>query len=163
LAHESLGEGPLPAVDKIVSGGQTGVDRAGLDVAIEIGIDHGGWCPRGRRAEDGPIPTIYQLTETESPDYPVRTEKNVIDSDGTLILYLAPLKGGTELTYRLAQKHDRPHRLIDLHAPESVETVRCWLHDHRIRVLNIAGPRERQNQGIYALARAYLEQVLGSA
>lgn len=90
-------------VNKIVSGGQTGVDRAGLDVAIQLGIDHGGWCPKGRRAEDGRIPGCYQLAEADSDEYAFRTERNVVDSDGTLILFFATLRGGTELTYRLAR------------------------------------------------------------
>jgi len=162
LGLESLDEGASSIVDKIVSGGQTGVDRAGLDVAIESGIEHGGWCPRGRRAEDGRIPDCYQLRETNSPAYADRTEQNVVDSDGTLILYLAALRGGTELTYRLAQKHGRPHVLVDLHEPESAETVRRWIRDRAIHILNVAGPRASQNEGIYELARVYLESVLAT-
>lgn len=154
-------DGPVvPILEKIVSGGQTGVDRAGLDVAISLGIKHGGWCPRGRRAEDGRIPECYRLTEANSADYAVRTERNVLDSDGTLILYLAELRGGTELTYRLAQKHGKPSFLIDLSRQESSQPVRQWLLDQKIRVLNVAGPRASQNEAIYELARAYLESVL---
>ena len=104
----------LDQLVKIVSGGQTGVDRAGLDAAIALGIDHGGWCPRGRRAEDGRIPDSYQLKETPQRDYSVRTEQNVVESDGTLILYRRRLSGGTALTFRLAQKHNRPCCRIDL-------------------------------------------------
>ena len=85
-------------VDKIISGGQTGVDRAALDVALIAGIDCGGWCPLGRKAEDGPLPLHYPLTETESDDYALRTEYNIRDSDGTLILARRPLTGGTALT-----------------------------------------------------------------
>ena len=96
---------------KIISGGQTGVDRGALDAAISLGIPHGGWCPRGRLAEDGRIPDRYQLRETDSPDYPSRTEQNVLDSDATLILYRGRIAGGTEFTLRLAQQHGRPHRL----------------------------------------------------
>lgn len=160
LGPESLDRSASSFVDRIVSGGQTGVDRAGLDVAIELGIEHGGWCPRGRRAEDGPIPDCYNLKETDSPDYAARTEQNVIDSDGTLILYFATLRGGTELTYRLAQKHGKPFYLIDLRASPSVDAVRQWLLDQAIRVLNVAGPRASQNEDIYELARVYLESVL---
>lgn len=156
----SFGESASSIVDRIVSGGQTGVDRAGLDVAIELGIEHGGWCPQGRRAEDGPIPDCYELKETDSPDYAVRTEQNVIDSDGTLILYFATLRGGTELTYRLAQKHRKPFFLVDLRTPESVDAVRQWLLDQATRVLNVAGPRASQNEDIYELARVYLESIL---
>lgn len=160
MGLEAFDKSVAPIVDKIVSGGQTGVDRAGLDVAIALGIEHGGWCPKGRRAEDGRIPECYQLDETESPDYAVRTERNVVDSDGTLILYFAALRGGTELTYRLAQRHGRPHFLVDLHGPASAETVRRWILDHGIRTLNVAGPRASQNEDIYEAARTYLESVL---
>src|SRR5688572_12994856 len=90
------------SVQRIVSGGQTGVDRGALDAAIALGIEHGGWCPRGRLAEDGQIPRRYQLTETKTSKYRERTERNVLDSDGTLILFRALLSGGTELTRRLA-------------------------------------------------------------
>ena len=92
---------------KIISGGQTGVDRAALDVAVELEIPHGGWCPKGRLAEDGRIPDSYKLRETTSREYAVRTEQNVLDSDGTLILYRESISGGTELTLRLAEKHRR--------------------------------------------------------
>ena len=87
---------------KIVSGGQTGVDQAALDVAITNGLDHGGWCPAGRRSEDGVIPLQYRLTETETSDYAIRTRRNVVESDGTLILFQAKISGGTQLTRRLA-------------------------------------------------------------
>ena len=160
MGSRSLEESTLPIVDRIVSGGQTGVDRAGLDVAIEMGIDHGGWCPRGRRAEDGKIPGCYSLRESESADYAVRTEQNVIDSDGTLILYFSVLRGGTELTYRITQKHDRPCLLVDLETPTSVDVFRQWILDQGIRILNIAGPRASQREGIYQLARTYLESAL---
>jgi len=160
LESESLDESASPILDRIVSGGQTGVDRAGLDVAIELGMQHGGWCPRGRRAEDGRISECYDLRETESSDYAVRTEQNVLDSDGTLVLYLSELRGGTELTYRMTQKHGRPSMLVDLGAPVSVDVVRQWIAGEGIRVLNVAGPRASQSEGIYELARAYLESVL---
>lgn len=160
MAPESFDERASALVDKIVSGGQTGVDRAGLDVAIDLGIEHGGWCPRGRRAEDGRIPDCYLLRETDSEDYADRTERNVMDSDGTLILYLATLRGGTELTYRLAQKHGRPHCLVDLNDPKPARTVQQWMREKAIHVLNIAGPRASQNEEIYGSARAYLESVL---
>ena len=96
----------------IVSGGQTGVDRAALDVAIAIGIGHGGWCPAGRLSEDGTIPSRYDLQETDSPEYPVRTEKNVIDSDATLLLYEGRLKGGTLLTRRICVRHGKPDLVV---------------------------------------------------
>jgi hypothetical protein len=146
---------------QIVSGGQTGVDRAALDVAIFLGMEHGGWCPRGRRAESGPIPDVYQLRETESRDYSVRTERNVIDSDGTLILYRSKLSGGTELTYKLALKHKRPHLCVDLDETLKSErkwigTVVKWVADQNIGKLNIAGPRESSSPGISELAEQFL-------
>jgi hypothetical protein len=146
---------------RIVSGGQTGVDRAALDVAIELGIPHGGWCPRGRLAEDGRIPSKYQLVETDSPQYSVRTERNVLDSDATLILCRGPLSGGTELTARLADRHGKPRLTVDLDGPPDPECVRRWLEAHRAGILNVAGPRECQNPGIAALAADYLRKVLG--
>ena len=144
---------------KIVSGGQTGVDRAALDVAIELGILHGGWCPRGRKAEDGPIPTRYVLEETRSSAYAARTEKNVLNSDGTLILYRSVLQGGTALTRDLARRHERTLFLVDLASPVSPSVVRGWIESEAIRVLNVAGPRESQTPGIGREASEFLRAV----
>ncbi len=152
-------------VEKIVSGGQTGVDRGALDAAIKLGVPHGGWCPLGRLAEDGTIPTKYQLQQTPSADYPVRTEQNVIDSQGTLILYRDRLFGGTELTRRLCQKHRRPVISVDLSADDDrdVQRVRQWLHDHAIRVLNLAGPRESSSPGIARDTQRFLRRLLANS
>src|SRR5437868_7117285 len=113
---------------KIISGGQTGVDRAALDVAIELGIPHGGWCPRGRRAEDGVIPPRYQLAEHESPSYDDRTRRNVAESDATLILCdqeaTRPLQGGTKLTCDEARRLHKPCLLISLGADSPQEHLR---------------------------------------
>lgn len=147
---------------KVISGGQTGVDRGALDAAMALGIAHGGWCPRGRLAEDGRIPDRYQLMETDSPDYAVRTEQNVVDSDATLILCRGPLSGGTELTLRLAGQHRRPCLVIDLDRPGQPEDVRRWLRDHAAKVLNVAGPRESQSPGIAALAAEFIAEVFGA-
>ena len=147
---------------RIVSGGQTGVDRGALDAAIFLGIDHGGWCPRGRLAEDGQIPSRYELTETDSAKYPVRTEQNVIDSDGTLILYQREMLGGTSLTSRLAKEHDKPCLAIDLTGPVDYPATRCWIADHAIEVLNIAGPRESSSSGIADAARSFIVRLLGA-
>jgi len=144
---------------KIISGGQTGVDRAALDAAISLGISHGGWCPRGRLAEDGRIPDRYQLEEADSPEYRVRTEWNVRDSDATLILCRGPLTGGTELTACLAREYERPHRVVDLRASEPAEVVCDWLAEHRVAVLNVAGPRESQSPGIAKAAREFLAEL----
>lgn len=144
---------------KIISGGQTGVDRGALDAAIALGIAHGGWCPRGRLAEDGPIPGRYELHETDSPDYPVRTERNVLDSDATLILCCGQVSGGTELTLRLAERHRRPCLVVDLDRPLDVDPVRRWLVSHQVQVLNLAGPRESQSPGIGALAAGFVREL----
>jgi hypothetical protein len=145
---------------KIVSGGQTGVDRAALDVARELGLPAGGWCPRGRRAEDGPIDLSYPLQETQSPYYPVRTEKNVLEADGTLILARGRLKGGTALTRKLARAALRPCLLIDLSLEDPAQTVREWGRRHKIESLNVAGPRESEAPGIYDQATRFLKKVL---
>ena len=105
-----------PRVEKIISGGQTGVDRAALDVALAMGIDCGGWCPKGRRAEDGSIPSRYPLAETASPAYSQRTKRNVRDSDATLILARGQPRGGTLLTKRTAVELGKPCLSIDLGA-----------------------------------------------
>lgn len=142
----------------IVSGGQTGVDRAALDVAIALGIAHGGWCPAGRRSEDGSVPSRYDLRETESSEYPARTEQNVIDSDATLILCVSALKGGTRLTKRLCLRHDKPHLVSRLDRGEE-SSVRAWLSRQHPSTLNVAGPRESSSPGIYELAFDYLLMV----
>ncbi len=149
-------------VETIVSGGQTGVDRAALDVAIELGIPHGGWCPKGRLAEDGRIPDEYHLRETESREYPVRTEMNVKDSDGTLILRKGPADRGTALTQRLANQHEKPVYVVDLARNErtAVQKVRAWIQDSEIRKLNVAGPRESSKEGSHVAARAFLLALL---
>lgn len=148
---------------QIVSGGQTGVDRAALDVAIFLQIPHGGWCPRGRQAEDGPIAPLYRLRETPESDYAVRTERNVIDSAGTLILYYQELSGGTKLTAQLAGRYRRPKLLVDLAEAIAPETVLDWLVVQQIDRLNIAGPRESSVRGIGRLAEEFLLQVFAHA
>lgn len=144
---------------KIISGGQTGVDRGALDAAIALGIPHGGWCPQGRLAEDGRIPDRYKLSQTDSPEYRARTEQNVIDSDATLILCRGRPSGGTELTLRLAEQHGRPCLVLDLDESPQPKDVRRWLEDHRVEVLNIAGPRETQSPGIAARANQFLTRA----
>ncbi len=156
-------DGEVTRLERIVSGGQTGVDRGALDAAIALGIPHGGWCPRGRLAEDGTIPTDYRLRETPSSDYPVRTEQNVVDSDGTLILYRDRLFGGTELTRRLCVKHGRPVLAVDLAAVEDPDGIRRWLCEHTIRVLNVAGPRESSAPGIGDDAMRFLCRLFSEA
>ncbi len=145
---------------KIISGGQTGVDRGALDAAIALDIEHGGWCPLGRLAEDGVIPERYHLDETDMPRYAERTERNVLDADATLILCRGRLSGGTLLTYRLAVAHGRPCQVVDLYGVSDAEEVRAWLHEHDVAILNVAGPRESQNPGIEQDAREFVASVL---
>jgi hypothetical protein len=148
---------------KIISGGQTGADRGALEAAMALGMAHGGWCPRGRRAEDGPIPARYHLCETASARYEVRTEQNVMDSDGTLIISRGPLAGGSALTARLARSHQKPLLHIDLaRSPtaEAVARIRSWSSGHSIAVLNVAGPRESNCPGIGSAVHALLVEAL---
>jgi hypothetical protein len=145
---------------KIVSGGQTGVDRGALDAAITVDIPHGGWCPQGRLAEDGRIADEYLLQETDSPEYTIRTERNVLDSDATLILCRGPLSGGTLLTFRFAEEHGRPCLAVDLDSPIAPAEVLRWLEEHQVEVLNVAGPRESQSPGIGELARDFVKELL---
>jgi predicted Rossmann fold nucleotide-binding protein DprA/Smf involved in DNA uptake len=147
-------------LEKIISGGQTGVDRAALDVALEMGIPRGGWCPRGRRAEDGRIPHHYPLQEASSPDYPLRTRLNVEDSDGTLVVTLGPPKGGTALTLKLAKKLGKPFFLVDLAGRTDPAEVRQWIQKNQIRILNVAGPREGESVGIADKASIFIREVL---
>lgn len=145
---------------KIISGGQTGVDRAALDAAMELGLAHGGSCPLGRRAEDGTIPDRYRLNETESADYAARTERNVLDSDATLILCRGAAKGGTSLTISLAERHGKPILVADPDDPAATERTAQWLRQHNFHVLNVAGPRESQYPGIGNAAKRLLCDVL---
>lgn len=146
---------------KIVSGGQTGVDRAALDAALALGIELGGWCPRGRRAEDGHIDERYPLRETPSRIYRQRTEWNVRDSDATLILCRGEMTGGTRLTAELAVGYARPLLVLDLDSGPESGIVVDWLGGHLAGVLNVAGPREEGAPGIYAQSLAFLLQLLG--
>jgi hypothetical protein len=145
---------------RIISGGQTGVDRAALDVARELGLPSGGWCPKGRRAEDGPIDPSYPLKETGSSSYPVRTNRNVLDADGTLILTRGELKGGTALTRKLARAASRPYLIINLYDEENRQIVLEWGRRNKISLLNVAGPRESEALGIYDQAARFLKKVL---
>jgi hypothetical protein len=147
------------SVKQIISGGQTGVDRGALDAAIAVGIEHGGWCPQGRLAEDGRIPDCYRLEETDSPDYPVRTESNVLYSDATLILYRSQLSGGTLLTVRIAEQHGRPSLAVDLDSPLAPAKIRQWFEEHHVEVLNVAGPRESQCPNIAKSARDFVMKL----
>jgi hypothetical protein len=138
---------------KIISGGQTGVDRAALDAAIGLGIEYGGSVPKGRMAEDGPINRKYEnLIELEAVNYSVRTEKNVEDADATLIFTVGTPSEGTAFTLDCARRHERAHLVIDLKEKDdmdAVKEIRTWLAGRMTEILNVAGPRESKAPGIY--------------
>lgn len=147
-------DSPLSVITYI-SGGQTGADRAALDFAIEHGLPHGGWCPRGRRAEDGPIDMRYELEENDSFNYEVRTRQNIEDSDGTVVFSIShQTTGGTALTMRFARELEKPllHLARDAHPLfGTAEAIRAdagslcdFISTHQIRRLNVAGPRASQ-------------------
>lgn len=147
-------------VSKIISGGQTGADRAALDVAVKLGITHGGWIPKGRLAEDGVLDEKYQLREMESAKYNLRTEQNVIDSNGTLIISHGPLTGGSEYTREIAIYHNRPWLHIDLNntiAFQAAKKIRNWIAENEIKVLNVAGSRASKDPDIYKATTDILE------
>ena len=152
-------------IGKVVSGGQTGVDRAALDAAIEAGIGCGGWCPRGRRAEDGVVAAHYPLKETRGSDYMDRTRRNVEDSDGTLIIAPGEPTGGTLATLVHARRIGKPAMVVDPadHIGNvSLGGIADWLNSHQIHVLNIAGPRESGHPGIYLEARDLIARLLAA-
>jgi len=148
---------------KIVSGGQTGVDRAALDAAIRMGISHGGWIPKGRITEEGPLPDRYKLDEMPTDSYPERTEKNVIDSDGTLIISRGAPQGGTDYTRKMALRHGKQMLHIDLslnpNPLDAASLVTSWVEMHNIGTLNVAGPRASKDPEIYGAALALLTHI----
>lgn len=158
-------------VKEIISGGQTGVDRAALDLAIALDIPHGGWCSYGRKAEDGIISRKYNLKETELPTseelqdnpdaiYKKRTELNARDSDGTLIIIKDDPIGGTLNTIEILEKYKKPYLIYNLSNDSGISDVANWIVNNNIRRLNVAGPRESQTPGIYDLAYDVLHQLL---
>lgn len=149
-------------ISKILSGGQTGADRAALDWAIENGILHGGWCPKGRLAEDGPIDSRYQLQETPTNRYPQRTEWNVRDSDGTVVFSIPPvLSGGSKKTVKLAQKHVKPVLHLSRDSGQALPELelRCFVQTHDIKVLNVAGPRASKEPEVASFVKQVLERA----
>ena len=153
-------------IEKIISGGQTGADQAGLDVAIKHNIPHGGWIPRGRMTEDGSLPEKYHLQEMPTKSYPKRTEKNIMDSDGTLIASHGKLTGGSALTRRLAKQHLKPwlHLNMDkMSLSYASRLLKSWIIDNGIKVLNVAGSRASGDPEIYDVTVQALESALGMA
>jgi hypothetical protein len=147
-------------IKKIISGGQTGVDRAALDLAADLGLALGGWCPKGRRAEDGIIPDHYPLQETPGRDYEQRTEWNVRDSDGTLVLTTGKPEGGTQLTIETAQRLEKPFYVVDLLSPRNLPGLQYWVEYEKIAVLNVAGPRESRVPGVKSMAMEFLKDFI---
>ena len=146
-------------IEKIISGGQTGADRAALDGAIEFGIPHGGWVPKGRMTEAGRLPEKYVMQETTSISYAERTEMNVVDSDATLILSHGRVAGGSAVTLDMARKHRKPCLHMDLESldeDKAAEVIINWVDARGIKVLNVAGPRASEDPGIYEAARKVL-------
>jgi len=148
--------------ESIISGGQTGVDRGALEFAIATGIDHGGWCPAGRIAEDGVIPRRYKLLEMDTKSYPARTAKNVIDSDATLILHEGFLGRGTALTVSICRREHRPHLNIDM-SDASFAAIREWFNATAPLRLNVAGPREGTCPGIQRRTEWFLDSLFAEA
>ena len=149
----------LGTLQQIISGGQTGVDRAALDFAIEHDIPHGGWCPKGRKSEDGSLEPKYRVTETPSASYPLRMEWNVRDSDGSVIFSIAPiLTGGSKKTVEFAIKHKKPWLHISRSRDASPQ-VRFFdfIRAHRIKILNVAGSRASKEPEVGAFVKRVLQ------
>ena len=149
-------------IKKIISGGQTGVDRAALDTAIRLAIAHGGWIPKGRLTESGPLPSKYQLQETGSSSYADRTEKNVLAADGTLIISRGELTGGSQYTREMAVRHNHHWLHIDLNqtaAFQAANIISDWIRNKEIEILNVAGPRASKDQAIYRDTMNILESA----
>ena len=144
---------------KIISGGQTGVDRAALDAALELKMECGGFCPKGRKSEDGRIPEYYPLTETATSEYSERTELNVKTGGGTLVVIDKDADQGSSLTITLCKFHNKPYLVIDLSKEARPETIIQWIKENKIHVLNIAGSRESSSPGIYRKAYGFLREV----
>ena len=149
----------------IVSGGQTGADQGALDAALKIGHPCGGWCPKGRRSEDGRIAQRYPLTEHESEWYQARTEANVLDSDGTLVLSVGQPSGGTKETIDLAREHGKPCMVVDLEEqspedPDLHQEIWEWGERNHIGVLNVAGPRASKEPKMQDMVETVVSKVL---
>ena len=148
---------------KIVSGGQTGVDRAALDFALRHGIECGGWCPAGRLDEFGKIPNHYPVQELPHGGFTERTLQNVKDADGTLVIYSVELGGGTEQTIRSCVELQRPYQLIDaskISAEGAAELMSDFVRQNKIGILNVAGPRQSEWPEGYAYASRALNAFL---
>jgi hypothetical protein len=150
----------MSVLSKVISGGQTGVDRGALDAALDLGLQIGGWAPKGRRAEDGIIPDRYPLKETPGRDYEQRTEWNVRDSDATLVLTTGKPEGGTLATIEAAHRLEKPVFVVDLLQPHNLASIHFWLDYEKVKTLNVAGPRESKVPGIRSMAMGFLKDLL---
>jgi hypothetical protein len=150
-------------ITKIVSGGQTGADRAALDFAIAFSIPHGGWCPKGRSAEDGQIEPRYNLKETPGGGYLQRTEWNVRDSDATVVFSISQeLTGGSKRTVEFAEKHGKPwlHLSAQSAGPQATRLLREFIGQHNVRVLNVAGPRASEESVVATFVMRTLSEAI---
>lgn len=147
---------------KIISGGQTGVDRGVLDAALALKIPCGGWCPKGRLAEDGVIESKYPLQQTDTSDYNKRTLKNILDSDGTVIIYFNYPIGGTEQTLLYVLENKKPYLLLDaieVSILQSAQRIFNFIQDYKINIVNIAGPRASQSPKAYNFAKQVIIEL----
>jgi hypothetical protein len=150
-------------IEKIISGGQTGADQGALDAAIRLGIPHGGWIPKGRITENGPLPDKYHLIEMPTKSYSARTKKNIRESNGTLILSHGRLTGGSEYTEKWVIKYDKPMIHIDLSSVtpfDAAVLINDWIVDYDIKVMNVAGPRASKDSKIYQSTLDIIESAL---
>ena len=147
-------------IAKLISGGQTGADIAALDVALRHAFPHGGWCPKGRKSEDGPIPLRYLLTETPNSSYLQRTEWNVRDTDGTVVFTLAStVTGGSLRTIGFAKKHEKPWIHISRTNYRPAEELQRFVEDNGIKILNVAGSRKSKEPGLHRWVLQVLEDA----
>ena len=154
----------MEAIPKIISGGQTGADQAALDWALSHNLPCGGWCPKGRKAEDGIIAAKYPLKEFSSSSYIQRTEWNVRDSDGTIVLSItATLSGGSKKTLELTRKHRKPYLHIHAGQTNAVDRLRTFLAENVIQTLNVAGPRESKEPSVAQFVVETLDRVFGTS
>jgi hypothetical protein len=152
----------MKSVPKIISGGQTGADRAALDWALAHGVECGGWCPKGRKAEDGEIDPKYPLKETPSAAYVQRTEWNVRDSDATVLFSIDPtLTGGSKKTMEFARKHKKPWLHLCAGDNAAADKLKAFTEEHRVKILNVAGPRASKEPGVGEFVMRTLQLAFG--
>ena len=145
---------------KIVSGGQTGADRAALDWALRHNVECGGWCPKGRKAEDGPIDPKYPLKETPAAAYIHRTEWNVRDSDATVLVSVeSTLTGGSKKTMEFARKHKKPRLQLCAGENAAADKLEAFTEKHRVKILNVAGPRASNEPGVGEFVMSTLDKA----